>query len=69
MSPLTWRACTGVNQHAAPAPGGIMNVEHEIGVLIAELTRLGAPNAAHDGKITVCSLLSGNGRGQQFDTA
>ena len=30
-----------------------MNVEHEIGVLIAELTRLGAPNAAHDGKITV----------------
>jgi hypothetical protein len=46
-----------------------MNVEHEIGVLIAELTRLGAPNAAHDGKITVCSLLSGNGRGQQFDTA
>ena len=35
-----------------------MNVEHEIGVLIAELTRLGAPNAAHDGKITVRSRFN-----------
>ena len=30
-----------------------MNVDHEIGLLIAEVTRLGAPSAAHGGKIAV----------------
>jgi hypothetical protein len=35
-----------------------MNVDHEIGLLITELQRLGAPSAAHDGKVAVRSLRS-----------
>jgi hypothetical protein len=29
-----------------------MNVDHEIGLLITELQRLGAPSAAHGGNVT-----------------
>jgi hypothetical protein len=40
-----------------------MNVDHEIGLLITELQRLGAPSAAHDGKVAVrCFVLRAHTR-------
>ena len=48
---LTRRADDVARGAPAAARPGAMNVDHEIGLLIAEVTRLGAPSAAHGGKI------------------